>query len=482
MIAFQPKPEHDLYSESLAPVEHSKRTIAPVGLGVIWFGIAVQVTGFMVMTPLMQYYTVGELVWINLIGILLTCLGCYATQEIGLKYGISFATSITAVAGPLGGKIVGLVRALPAMIFVGLNGYVGATALNMFMKAAFGFENILVAIIINASLIVLVTISGAKGIERFTSLAAPLMIIIGGIMYYVMMKTYDATLLGVWDLGRTSGTSKNWLYGLGVVLGGYAAIIMGFNDFTKDAKIKNGDMKKSGRAHLISYFIGAAPAFNFFTMLGCIAVVIIPGITGAQVLPHLTELMAGGNRAIIAIIALFIFVAQLSTNTAANLLPSVYVVCSLAPKKLNFKASAVVVGVLAFALQPWRFGPILDVFLAVFGAAGGPALAIVVVDYYLFRKRKYSLSDLFNSKGKYSYWHGINPVSLACYVTGIVLAMVFLDYNYFVGFGVTAVLYIIAGKMFAHKFPVMVTETAKDITDFTFTTDTKSTTELTQAM
>src|SRR5690606_17498121 len=190
MIGFQPKPEHDLYSESLAPIEFSKRTINPFGLGMIWFGIAVQVTGFMVMTPLIKYYTIGELVWINLIGQILVCLACFATQEIGLKYGVSFATSITAVAGPLGGKIVAVVRALPAIIFVGLNGFVGATAVNMFTTAVFGFDNIIVGIIINATLLILVTITGAKGIERFTSFAAPLMIIIGAIMFYVLMKPH----------------------------------------------------------------------------------------------------------------------------------------------------------------------------------------------------------------------------------------------------------------------------------------------------
>ncbi|MCM3764439.1 cytosine permease [Neobacillus niacini] len=474
MINFQPKPEHDLYSESLAPVDFSKRTISPFGLGIIWFGIAVQVTSFVVMTPLVQYYTVGELVWINLIGQLLVCLACFVTQEIGLKYGVSFATTITSVVGPLGGKIVGLVRALPAIIFVGLNGFMGATAVNMFMDSVFGFSNMVVAIIINAALLILVTITGAKGIERFTSFAAPLMIIIGGIMFYKLMNTHGVTIIDIWDLGQT-GESKNWLYGFGVCLGGYAAVAMGFNDFTKDAKVKNGDMKKAARNHLISYSLLSAPAFMFFTMIGIIAVVLVPGMTGAEVLPYLTDLVAGGNNFIIAILAIFVFVAQLSTNTAANLFPSVYVICALAPKKLNFKVATVIVGVLAFVLQPWNFGPILDVFLAVFGAAGGPALGIIAVDYYYFRKRKLSLGDLFNSKGKYSYWHGINLVAMSCYLLGIVIGLLFLDYNYFVSLAATSVLYIVAGNLFGKKFPVMVTETAENITDFTINEDPKVT-------
>lgn len=468
MIGFQAKPEHDLYNKSLAPVEYSDRKIAPIGLGTIWFGMAVQVTGFMVMTPLVKYYTIGELVGINALGQLLVVLACFLTQEIGLKYGISFATSITAVAGPLGGKLVGLVRALPAMIFVGLNGYVGATAINMVTSSLLGFDNMTIAVILNATLLVLVTLKGAKGIERFTSFAAPLMIIIGSLMFYVMMKTHNASIADVWYLGRTDGIGKDWFYGLGVCLGGFAAVAMGFNDFTREGKIKNGNMKKASRNHLLACIIGSVPAFMFFTIIGCVAVVLVPGMTGGEVLPYLTGLLTGGNRWLIALIGLFVFVAQLSTNTAANLFPSVYVISGLAPKKINFTAATIIVAAVAFGLMPWRFGPILDVFLAVFGAAGGPALGIVAVDYFYFRKRKYSLSDLFNSKGKYYYWKGINPVSLSCYVIGIVFAVIFLDYNYFVGLGVTSILYMFAGRLFAKQFPVMVTETAEDITDFTF--------------
>ena len=130
MIGFKPRPEDDLYSDSLAPVEYNKRSVGYNGIGIIWFGISVQVSGFICMTPLLEYYTIGELFWIFGIGQALLGLSSFIVQEIGLKYGISFATSITACFGPLGGKIAGLIRVLPNLCFIGTNGFMGATALN----------------------------------------------------------------------------------------------------------------------------------------------------------------------------------------------------------------------------------------------------------------------------------------------------------------------------------------------------------------
>lgn len=481
MIGFQPKPEHDLYSETLAPVEHSKRTISSLGLGIIWFGIAVQVTGFVIMTPLVKYYTIGELVAINFIGQFLVAVACFFTQEIGLKYGVSFATSISAAAGTIGGKFVGLIRALPSIAFIGFNGFVGATAINMITSSLFGFDNMTVALTLNAALLIIVTLGGAKRLEKFTSFAAPLMIVIGFAMFYSVMKHHAVSILDIWNLGVTEGP-KSWLYGIGICLGGFGATAMGFNDFTKEARIKNGNLKKAAKNHFLSYSLISSPAFMFFTVIGCIPMVLVPGMTGAKVLPYMTEVLTGNNPYLIALVGLFVFVAQLSTNSAANIYSSVYVISSLVPKYVDYKKATIGVVVAAFLIAPWKLGSSIDFLLALFGAAAGPALGMIAVDYFYFRKRKLSLGDLYTTKGKYYYWGGFNFTALIPYVAGIAAAMAFLDYNYFVGISVTSILYIILGTMAGKKYPSMFTETAPDITDFSSGTDTARNGDATIAM
>lgn len=48
------------YNETLKPVSTEERSIKPVGLGIIWFGIVVQLTGFAVFAAMPRYFTTNS--------------------------------------------------------------------------------------------------------------------------------------------------------------------------------------------------------------------------------------------------------------------------------------------------------------------------------------------------------------------------------------------------------------------------------------
>ncbi len=463
MINFKAKPEHDLYSDTLAPVDYDKRSVGYNGLGIVWFGAAVQISGFITITPMLQYYTIGELIWIFLIGQSILGLVCYVVQDIGLKYGISFATSITASFGTLGGKIAGLIRVLPNLVFIGTNGFMGATALNMATIALFNFDNIWFAIILNGLLVLFVSLKGVKGISIFSTLATPILAFMGIYMFYVLFKAYDVGLGDIINLGRLSGETKIWLYPFGAIVGKMGAFAIGFNDISKDATVKDG-VKKSGYIHLLVSLLWNAPAFMFYSLLGCCALVIIPGIEGSDVLGILTNLVAGDNKIFIVIFGLFIFAAQLSTNTAANVLPAIYVICGLSPKHIKpIPAGICFTAVALLVVRAWTLGNALSDILAFFGLAAGPIITIVAVDYYYFRKRKYSLDDIYKSNGKYSYWHGMNPAAMIGYAIGMAAGYLSGDYSFFVSIIITSIAYIILAKYFGKFYPAIIEETAEDV-------------------
>ncbi|MEY8339271.1 cytosine permease [Lachnospiraceae bacterium 62-35] len=463
MIGFQPKAEHDLYSETLAPVEYNKREVGYNGLGIVWFGAAVQISGFITITPMLQYYTIGELVWIFLIGQAILGLVCFVIQDIGLKYGISFATSITASFGPFGGKIAGLIRVLPNLVFIGTNGFMGATALNMATIALFGFDNIWFAIILNGLLVLFVTLKGVKGISIFSTLATPVLAFMGIYMFYVLFKEYHVSFSDIKDLGRLSGTTRFWLYPFGAIVGKMGAFAIGFNDVARDCTVRHG-VKKSGYIHLLVSLLWNVPAFMFYSLLGCCALVIVPGMQGSEVLGHLTNLVAGNNKLFIGIFGLFIFAAQLSTNTAANLLPAILCMCGLAPKRIKpIPAGIGFTAVALLVVRAWTLGNALSDILAFFGLAAGPIITIVAIDYYYFRKRKYSLDDIYKTKGKYYYWHGINPAAMIGYGIGTAAGYMAGDYSFFASLLVTAAAYILLAKYFGKKYPAMIEETAGDV-------------------
>jgi NCS1 family nucleobase:cation symporter-1 len=83
----------------------------------------------------------------------------------------------------------------------------------------------------------------------------------------------------------------------------------------------------------------------------------------------------------------------------------------------------------------------------------GPIAGIFIVDYYLIRKQKLSLHDLYRRGGAYEYSRGFNWKAVGALAAGILAALVGLvfsdlralyDYAWFVGFGVAAIVYSIA--------------------------------------
>ena len=164
------------------------------------------------------------------------------------------------------------------------------------------------------------------------------------------------------------------------------------------------------------------------------------------------------SKLLAIIVDLFIVVAQFSTNTSANLMPSAYVACDFIPK-LKFKMGIILVAVLAVVCQPWSYYDYFDFVMNLFTVFTGPAIAIMLVDYFLFRKREYDVPELYKKKGKYYYWHGINIVALLIYIaSGMIGYFVDFDNSFFIATPIAAIAYYFAARACTDKMPVMTKE------------------------
>jgi NCS1 family nucleobase:cation symporter-1 len=96
-----------------------------------------------------------------------------------------------------------------------------------------------------------------------------------------------------------------------------------------------------------------------------------------------------------------------------------------------------------------------------YSALLGPVAGILVVDYYLIRRTKLDVPQLYVEGGKYSYGNGWNPVAVAAFVLGVLpnvpgflnaafpallpnipdLFKVIYTYAWFVGLAVAAIVY-----------------------------------------
>lgn len=451
---FDDRKQYDLYSDAVAP-SHVKN-VSPRGIGIIWFGMAVQVSVFAAFAQFPQYYSLWECLILYLVGAVLVGLFCIFTQDIGLKHGISFAVSICAPFGYRGGRLVGIVRAAPMMVWFSLNCYIGAEAINELMKIFFSFDSMPVSFVINLCLLIIVTSHGVKGIERIGNIITPIMMVVGIYLMYALLDYYNLSFFEALQLPKLGNPSKSYLYGIGVVIGSWSSVVVGMNDFTKDSPIRSEKWVNTNLPYTVASLSGIVPFLTLFTLLGSMAIVFSGGRT--DVITIFSEIVQSKSIILAAFIQFFIVIAQMSTNTASNLLPSAYIACGIF-RKLRFTASVILVAILSCLLQPWNYMDKLDLALALFGTSVGPILGIIAADYYVFRKRKLNVMELYRSQGIYMYYKGYNLTALViCFSVTAISYLFFMDSSFFVGMALAFILYIFAAPLQAKKYPITTKE------------------------
>ena len=85
----------------------------------------------------------------------------------------------------------------------------------------------------------------------------------------------------------------------------------------------------------------------------------------------------------------------------------------------------------------------------------GPIAGVLIADYFIIRKRQLNVRDLYLRNGEYEFKNGFNMKAILALVCGVVVALIGLlvselrflyDYAWFVGFGVTFVVYAVVMK------------------------------------
>ena len=129
------------------------------------------------------------------------------------------------------------------------------------------------------------------------------------------------------------------------------------------------------------------------------------------------------------------------------------------PKKINFVKGGMMTAILGIVIMPWKllsdYSAYIFGWLVGYSGFLGPVAGILICDYYIIKKQRLNVIDLYMHDGDYTYDNGINFKAIIALVSGIIVAMVGLlvppvkflyDYAWFVGFGVSFVVYYLIMK------------------------------------
>lgn len=250
--------------------------------------------------------------------------------------------------------------------------------------------------------------------------------------------------------------TKLWSYTLWLtaMVGFWATMSISISDITRYAS--------SQRKQVVGQFIGLPGTMILYSFVGIFvtfaAVVNFQDILITEDAPWdpVTFLSKFDNPVVVVVSQIFMIIATLSTNIAANVIAPANAFSNLTPKKISFKTGGTITGIIGIIICPWwLLNEISGILIFVSGLLG-PVLGVLLCDYYLIRNKNLNLVDLFKKEGEYSFnGTGFNKVAIISLIAGVLSALIgywipslaFLyNLSWFTGFGVSLLVYYLLMK------------------------------------
>ena len=445
------KENNYLKSPDLMPIGHSKRTIGPFGFAVIWVGMAIVLAAFAIGGAAIQSLPMGMVILATLIGSV--AIGIFMTiiGDIGIEHGLSFPVYMRAPFGTIGTHIPSVVRGVTAACWFGINTYFGSTALNAILNMLWGFDNWLVCFLVFAALQLINTSLGIKSIERFADLAAPVIILISCWMYISLSSNAADQGKNIWSWVENPVAGGAAFTAFMVVVmsnmgfwATLAADMPSLSRFFKAPKHERNWFKRN-KTQLLGSIIVMPIVNTFMIVIGAVSYM---AVANADPVAALQETASG---IVLGVLMLMIVLAQWSTNTSANIIPAATIFSNVGGPKMPFWVGVMIAGIIGVLAQPWSLFAILNSALLVIGGILSSIVGILFADYYLLRKRRVHVKDLYEANGQFKYMKGFNLAGLIAWIVGGVIANMLSTYSSIVGFAVGAVLYYVLAKYWWFK-------------------------------
>ncbi len=435
-----------LRSPDLLPIAHSERKIGTLGFSVMWVGMAVVLAAFAIGGAGVQEM---PLIWVlvaSFVGCVLIGIFISLIADIGIEHGLSFPVYLRAPFGTLGTHLPSIVRGVTASIWFGINTYFGATAINGILNIINGFDNWFLCFIIFLAVQIINTVIGIKAVENFSNIAAPTIILIAIWMYSSLAEEAAALDRNVWSWVENP-VSGGLLFTafLIVVTGnmGYwstlAADISSLSRFIKAPKHEKNWFKRN-KGVWVGTLIAMPLTQTFVVAIGGVAFIAVGNHDPVFALQQ----TAGGL--ILAILLIMIIFAQWSTNMGANLIPAATIFSNVGGSKFPFFLGAILAGIIGMVTQPWNLFDVLLPFLGISGGILSSIVGILFVDYYILRKRRVNVPELYVYDGQYRYASGINWAGVIAWAVGGIVSIFLVVTSFFAGFFVGGIVYYVLAK------------------------------------
>jgi NCS1 family nucleobase:cation symporter-1 len=420
-----------LYNEDLAPTGPEQRTWTTYNIAALWIGMSIVITTYLLAAGLMA---AGMNWWQALLtislGNVLVLIPMLLNAHAGTRYGVPFPVFVRASFGVRGANFAAIARALVACGWFGIQTWLGGAALDALVTAAWGgWANItghtFIAFLVFWAIQLIIILTGVEGVKWFESYSAPLLIG-GGVALLIWGFIAGGGVTNVFSTSAElqQGNAPFWTLfwpSLAANVGYWITLSLNIPDFTRYAKTQ--------RSQVIGQALGLPLTMTAFSFIG-IAVTAATIVVFDEAIwdPVALVTRLTGEIPALLILAMFIIaIAQISTNMAANVVSPSFDFSNLAPKYISFRTGGIITAVIGVLSFPWLIletaGAYIFTWLVGYGSLLGAIGAVMIVDYWIVRRRQLDLAELYKSNGSYSYSNGWNWRAIVAVFVSVALVL-----------------------------------------------------------
>ena len=425
-----------LYNEDLAPAE--QRTWTFYSLFAMWMSDIHSIGGYTFAAGLFGLGLGAGNVFLSLtFGIIIAFMLMNLSGWMGQATGLPYPVLARIAFGTFGANVPALIRGFVAIAWYGIQTYLASHAVVILvLKLVPGIKDTVwtttdilglsligwVAFLLMWALQLLLLRNGMETIRRFQDWAGPAVWVVMALLtVYILYQADWQVNLDLSNATPKFGTLHAFLAATALTVSYFSTLMLNFCDFSRNAP----DRRSVTRANLW----GLPVNFIAFSVVSVLVTAGTLKVYGKYIYDPV-EVVGRIDSVLAAILGAITFaVATLGINVVANFVSPAYDLANAAPKHIDFKKGGLISACIALVILPWQLfkNPVVvNIFLEGVGAVLGPLFGIIMVDYFILRRQKVLVLDLFKEEGHYTYAKGWNMKAIWVTVGSSIVSAAFV--------------------------------------------------------
>jgi NCS1 family nucleobase:cation symporter-1 len=467
-----------LYNADLAPVPEGQRKWRAGSFAALWISMAACIPTYMLASSLisggMNWWEAVLTIFLANVIVLIPML---LNADAGTRYGIPFPVYCRAAFGTHGANIPAVLRALVACGWFGIQTWIGGEAIYKICVTLRGWQPAPAINWLGISFLqflcflffwcvnLVVIYKGINCIRWLLNIKAPLLILLGlGLLFWAwrsaggfgpILSQPSAFAAGQPKAGQFLAFFFPALTGM---VGFWATLSLNIPDFSRYARTQ--------RDQVLGQTLGLPLTMALYSFIGVAVTSATTIIYGQTIWDPVDVLTRFKNPVVLVVAMLALCVATLATNIAANVVSPANDFAHLAPRRISFRIGGFLTALIGLLMMPWKLiadpSGYIFTWLIAYSALLGPIGGILIADYFVIRKRRLNLPDLYRADGEYRFTNGYSLVALTALAAGILpslpgfivqvhpaaaaavppLLTELYSYAWFIGFGVAFLVYL----------------------------------------